>query len=196
MYTGYVIPDSGTNPVQVWVPDIDGWFSIGSTRTVGYNMLNAIGAIELIEMRAKCGYYYLTQELNSGNYKYDATMGAGTTEEHMPKEREGKIFPDMTKAGEYVYKYNGRANQRSFSLAQSNPMRWMSSTFSFDRDRGTVPNAGANYPTGEFVKMSRWQKVIVSRIDGGSTGIVVRVLPWADDYNFVLKSQTEGQGVD
>lgn len=186
--TGYILPDSGIDPVQVWVPAIDGWFALGSTRTIGYNMLNSIGSKELAQMRSKCSYYYLSQTMNSGNYRYNSIMGAGTTEEFLPKERETSSLPDLNK-GDFKYKYNGRANQKSFSLGQSNPISWMCSQFTFDREKGTVPNSGANYQNGEFVKMTRWQRVLVTRVDGGATGVVLGVLPWADDYNSVLESQ-------
>lgn len=73
-------------------------------------------------------------------------------------------------------------------MAQSNPTTWMTSVFALDREKGTVPNAGTNYPTGKYVKMDKWQRVLVSKANGGSLGIIKGVLPWTDDYNFSLNA--------
>lgn len=186
--TGFVLPGQFRNPVQVWVPALDGVFGLGDFKNIGANMLSSIGTMELEMMRSKCSYYYLTQELNAGNYRFNEALGAGTTEQLLPESKFDINMPDLRTDGSYTYTNNGAAQGQQLTMAQSRPCDNMTLGFSFDREQGTVVNTHPNVQRGTFVMMSRWQKVLVAKIDGGATGVVLCTFPWAEDYNNVLKA--------
>lgn len=186
LYTGFVLPGQMSNPVQVWVPCLDGAFSLGDFKNLGKNTLSSIGQAELDAMRNKCSYYYLTQELNAGNFYYNEALGAGTTEQLLPKSKKDTNMPDLTKNGVYKYTHNGSADNANIQTMQGRPCDNMMTDFVMDREGGLRVDTFPNMQTGGFVTMSRWQKVIVSKIDEGTTGVILRVLPWAEDYNNMI----------
>lgn len=99
LYTGYVLPNAGTNPVQVYVPALDGAEVLGSFKNIGANTLNAMDATHLEDLRSKCKWYYLTQKLQSSNYYFSEKYGAGTPEILQPINSTS--FPDLEKSPNY-----------------------------------------------------------------------------------------------
>lgn len=97
LYTGFILPNQTTTPYQVWVPCFDGFFSLGSFKNIGKNMLSSITTSVLEEMRQKCSYYHITQELSPGNFRFNEAMGAGTTEEFTPKDLRDTNLPDLSR---------------------------------------------------------------------------------------------------
>lgn len=189
IYTGFVLPtSSASNPVQVWVPLVDKYTPIGEWRTCGKNTLNDIGPAELSIMRSRAKWYYLTQELNGGNYWYNESLGAGTTEQLLPLDKAATHTPDCSKTMDFPLTYNGRCDMKAFPSDSTEPCENMGMNYVLDKSGGTVVDTGANLQNGTFVSMTQWQKVLVALVDEGSTGVVLAVLPWADDYNEVLES--------
>lgn len=140
-------------------------------------------------MRTKARWYYLTQELDGGNYWYDQSIGAGTTEQLLPSDKALTSMPDCSQSMNHNFTHNGRAEGKSFLSHFSEPCENMCVNYVLDRSRGTVIDTNPNKQNGTFVSMTQWQKVLVSMIDGGAVGTILRVLPWPDDYNDVLQSR-------
>lgn len=188
LYTGFILPNQTTTPYQVWVPCFDGFFSLGSFKNIGKNMLSSITTSVLEEMRQKCSYYHITQELSPGNFRFNEAMGAGTTEEFTPKDLRDTNLPDLSKGANFKNIYNGSASGKRIQSAHGRPCDNASQDFVLELEGGTRIDTLPSMPTGQFVEMDRWQKVLVAMVDNGTTGVIVRAYPWAEDYNSVTKS--------
>lgn len=185
LYTGYVLPNAGTNPVQVYVPALDGAEVLGSFKTIGANTLNAMDATHLEDLRSKCKWYYLTQKLQSSNYYYSEKHGAGTTELTLPKGSQ--TLPNLGESPDYRQTSDTQISGKAIKSPSANPVEnGITNSAILESSSGLTTEKVSGRPIGEFVTVSNWTKVIVALADHGATRLVLCSLPWLQDWNNIM----------
>ena len=192
LYSGWVIDNSKTNPVQVWIPALVPASFIGGTwRCFGKNLLNSIGNDELNQLRSLCSakdnWFYVTIELQEGancNANWDESTGTASTNSHLRNHlsadfRTGK---NLIQAGTSMYS-NMPAFDNPFSFVG---YYGMSVEPILGIAGGYKPEEYLNAPKGNWVKLEIGTRVICTFINGGSKGIILRQFPYMNEYEKTL----------
>lgn len=190
IYTGYVIDNNaegGYNPVQVWVPALDGNYVTGEWNAFGANTGSAITSTKLNELRISSGNkstFYRTMPVSSGSDSfYLEDLGASTVNLSTWQYNSENGIEDMryssstSNYGSIKQKGDGKSLMPAWSDNE------LVSNYTLGDTMGIGANTYAGQPQGEFTSISVGTRVLVCFADSGATGFILAQIPSAGSYN-------------
>lgn len=189
VFSGYVLDfNESTNSALVWIPSkVPYLFENGSTwRTFGKNLNNCIGKSEVAKLRDMCsGYwFYLTNELTSGSLaRYDEVSGNSTVYE---ANRSSLRMNDLRKNQGEKYKSYPYGTNFTYKWPQDNPAQNLCQNYNLNLSSGYSVDVGMNAPKGSFTSLEVGTRVIVSFINNGTLGVILRQYPNSDELSLAL----------
>lgn len=186
IYIGYVIDDGamyGYAKVQVWIPALNGSYSLGTFKGVGKNLGNDFGVEELYALRTSEGdsWYNVTTTLDSGgNTIFDEATGKSTTQRNVRDYNKLDVITNYT--------YSSSCFGKKFKWKNADPANNLLQQGMLIGENGTEYDTSDGMPYGTFGNLTVGTKVIVVKANNGTRGIVIAKYPWADEMSAVLAS--------
>lgn len=184
IYSGIVM-ENGTSPVRVWLPKKDGYFGIAERyRGVGANLLNSIDEDKRCQILQACHYFYQATVLSpGGETMYDEVSGKATVQEGCRDLSQEVSLAQDPNSGDR-FRVPGACER--FQYDQSAPAFNLSVNYVLQTTEGQKCMSFPNHPKERLVSLSAGQRVLVTFIDDGSTGVIIGSLPWNSTFNQML----------